>query len=144
MVGRGCELSEFAGAPAGEALGERRRPEEREEGSDEVRMNREGREGKEQEEQEDAKDAKNLSMLNLEQRKQLMVQIKQTKKELDAMQKSGWGGMESAIARWEGRLQSLRAQLAALEPRPMHITHEFVVDKIKQDASGLQSKRSVH
>eukprot|EP00665_Eupelagonemidae_sp_cell47_P011318 gene11318-biopygen861 len=102
------------GTSPGEAFGERRRPEEREEGSGEARKNVECKEGKEEEGQEDAKVARNLSMLNLQQRKQLMAQIKETKKELDALQKSGWGGMESAIASREERLQSLRAQLASL------------------------------
>eukprot|EP00665_Eupelagonemidae_sp_cell47_P010231 gene10231-biopygen822 len=132
MVGRGCELPEFAGAPAGEAFGERRLPEEREEGSGEVRKNREGKEGKDEAEQEDARVAKNPSILNLRRRKQLMAQIDGTKKTLDALQKCV--GMESAIPPLEARLQSLRAQLASLEPRPMRITPEFVMKNNKVPA----------
>eukprot|EP00665_Eupelagonemidae_sp_cell47_P017272 gene17272-biopygen4679 len=62
-VGRGGELPDSAGAPPGEAFGERRRPEEREEGSGEVRKCREGKEGEDEEEQEGAKALKNRSIL---------------------------------------------------------------------------------
>eukprot|EP00665_Eupelagonemidae_sp_cell47_P017422 gene17422-biopygen6796 len=122
-VGRGGELPAFADSPAGETFGERRRPEERVEGSGEVRKNQEGKKGKEEEEQEDRKDVDDV-----EERNQLVRQINETKKVLGVLQSSSSGktnsgkqnppAMVRAIAAQEARLQSLRAQLACLEQRP--------------------------